>query len=117
MAANPDQLCPPPSPTAAVTVGEMRARRWFVTADCQQCRTRVHVDLDVMMKTIGSDFVLWGKRPRCKVWVRWTLDRRCEGRVVFLAQSSQTGSVVPLKMSGAVRDALDLRSQAKAYRR
>ena len=102
---------------AAITVGEMRALRWTVTADCQQCRTRLHVDLDAFARLMGDDFVLWGKRPRCRVWVRWNLDRRCDGRVEFLAQASQTGSVVPLRMSGMVRQAIDLRSQARTYLR
>lgn len=116
-ARDPDLLCPPPSPLAALTVAEMHALRWIITADCRACRTRVHVDLSAVRRVMGDDYVLWGKTSRCKVWVRWTLDRRCEGQVTFLAQSSQTGSEVPLRMSGMVRDAINVRSQADAYRR
>lgn len=116
-ARDPDLSCPPPSPQAAVTVAEMHALRWIVTADCRACRTRVHVDLSAVRRVMGDDYVLWGKTSRCKVWVRWTLDRRCEGKVVFLAQSSQTGSEVPLRMTGMVRDAIMLRSQMSAYGR
>lgn len=116
-ARDPDLISAPPSPLAAITLGEMLARRWIVTAYCAQCRTRVHVDLDALTRLLGPDYVLWGKRPRCKVWVRWTLDRRCEGRIDFAAQSSQTGSAVTLKMSGMVEDAIRLRSQAEASRR
>lgn len=115
-ATNPDRLSAPPSPLSAVTIGDMRTQRWIVTADCQQCRTRVHVDLEALMKVLGADYVLWGKHPRCKVWVRWTLDRRCEGRITFLAQSNQTGSAVALRMSGMVRDAINLRSLAATAR-
>lgn len=116
-ARNPDLICSPPSALQALTVGEMRGLRWIVTANCRQCRTRVHVDLEAVGRVMGEDYVLWGKHPRCKVWVRWTLDRRCEGRTDLLAQSSQTGSIVPLEMTGAVRDAMMLRSQSDAYRR
>lgn len=114
---DPDLLCPPPSPLQAVTVREMHARRWVVTAHCRACGTRVYVDLDALARLVGDDYVLWGKRPRCKVWARWSVDRRCEGRVTFLAQSSQTGSIVPMQMTGIVRDAIELRSQAAAYQR
>lgn len=116
-ARDPDLLCPPPTPQAALTVAEMHALRWIITADCRACRTRVHVDLSTVRRVLGDSYVLWGKTSRCKVWVRWTLDRRCEGKVAFLAQSSQTGSEVPLRMTGMVRDAIQLRSQADAYRR
>lgn len=116
-ARDPDLLCPPPHPRHAVTLAEMHALRWTVTADCPACRTRTHVDLSALRRLLGDDYVLWGKTSRCKVWVRWTLDRRCEGKVTFLAQSSQTGSLVTLKMTGEVRDAIHLRSQAATQRR
>lgn len=114
---NPDLICPPPSPIQAVTLSEMRGLRWIVTAHCRACGTRVYVDLGALAQLVGEDYVLWGKHPRCKAWVRWSVDRRCEGRVTFLAQSSQTGTVVPLEMSGMVRDAIELRSQASMSRR
>lgn len=116
-ARNPDLVCAPPSPLGALTLAEMHAQRWTITADCRACRTRVHVDLAALRRVMGDDYVLWGKSSRCKVWVRWTLDRRCEGQVTFLAQSSQTGSVVPLRMTGEVQSALDLRSMARSYGR
>lgn len=114
---DPDLIAPPPSPMQAVTIGEMQARRWTITAFCPQCRTRLYVDLDALSRLLGPDYVLWGRHPRCKVWVRWSLDRRCEGRIDFVAQSSQTGSAIPLNMSGMVQDAIRLRSQAAAARR
>lgn len=114
---DPDLICPPPSPLQAVTLGEMQARRWIITADCRACRTRMHVMLDDQRRLLGDDFVLWGKTARCKVYVRYSLDRRCEGRVTFLAQSSQTGSIVELKMTNEVRDAIRLRSQAERHSR
>lgn len=113
-AKNPDLIKPPPNPYYAITVAEMRAERWTVTAYCPACRTRTHVDLDALRKLLGDDYVMWGARSRCKVWVRWNLDRRCEGRVSFLAQSSQNGSAVELKMSSEVRARIDLRRQAAA---
>lgn len=114
---DPDLICPPPHPLDAVTLAEMHARRWIITADCRACRTRTHVILADQRRLLGDDFVLWGKTARCKVWVRYSLDRRCEGRVVFLAQSSPTGSPVELRMTGEVRDALRLHDQAAAGRR
>lgn len=113
----PNLLCPPPNPQKALTVAEMHALRWIITADCRTCQTRVHVDLTAVRRVLGEDYVLWGKTSRCKVWVRWTLDRRCEGKVVFLAQSNQTGTEVALQMNDMVRDALQLRSRGEAYRR
>lgn len=116
-ARDPDLIATPPSPIAALTVAEMRLKRWTVTAYCARCQTRVYVDLDALARLLGPDYMLWGKHPRCKVWVRWNVDRRCDGRVDFVAQASLTGTAVPLKMSGMVRSAIDLRSQAEANRR
>lgn len=115
-ARKPDLVSPPPSPFQAVTVGEMRTLRWIVTADCRACRTRIHVDLAAVAAIRGNDFVLWGARPRCKVWVHGTYDRRCEGRVALLAQSNRGGSAIPLSMTNMVRDAIALREQAKQQR-
>ena len=114
---DPDLIASPPHPLAAVTLGEMLAERWIITAYCPQCRTRLHVDLAALARLLGDDFVFWGRHPRCKVWVRWTLDRRCDGHIEFSAQASQTGSAVPLRMTGVVRDAIRLRGQAMAARR
>lgn len=80
-AKNPDRICPPPNPLTALTVADMHAARWIVTADCRACRTWVHVNLGALRRVMGDDYVLWGKSSRCKVWVPWNLDRRCEGRV------------------------------------
>lgn len=114
---DPDLICPPPHPLDALSLGEMHARRWISTADCRTCRTRIHVDLAERLRLLGPDVILWGKTGRCRVWARWTLDRRCEGRVVFLAQSSPGGSPVELRMTGEVRDAIRLHGQAAAARR
>lgn len=115
-ARDPDSLAPPPHPLVALTLGEMAARRWLILADCPACRARTHVDLSALRRLLGDDYVLWGRRTRCKAWVRWEVDRRCPGSVVFLAQASQTGSAVPLRMSGEVRDAIELRGQATQRR-
>lgn len=116
-ARDPDTLAPPPHPLQALTLGEMQARRWTILADCPACHARTHVDLSALRRLLGDDYVLWGRSTRCKAWIRWSLDRRCEGRVAFLAQSSLTGSAIPLRMTAEVRDALALRAQAEALRR
>lgn len=113
---DPDLIASPPSPFRAVTLAEMRGARWTVTAYCDQCQTRLYVDIEALARLLGPDYVLWGKRPRCRVWVRWNVDRRCAGRVEFVAQASLTGSAVPLRMSNMVRDAIELRSQAASRR-
>lgn len=113
---DPDTLAPPPHPLAALTLAEMHARRWTVTAACPVCHARTHVDLSALRRLLGDDYVLWGRTTRCKAWVRWEVDRRCPGSVIFLAQSSQSGSGVPLRMSAEVRDAVALRAQATARR-
>lgn len=110
-ARDPDTVSPPPSPMQAVTVAEMRARRWLVTAVCGHCRIRLHVDLTAMIALKGPDFILWGRSGRCRVWA-YNVDDRCPGRVVFEARSVQGGSMRALKMTGEVRDAIDLRNQA-----
>lgn len=115
-ARNPDTIASPPSPLRALTVAEMHAERWTILADCPACKTRLHVSTADLRRLAGDDAVLWGKTGRCRVWVRWNPDRRCEGRVTFWAQASMTGSPVPLKMSGEVRDAIQLRSQATHLR-
>lgn len=99
----------------AVTIAEMRARRWLVTACCSHCKTRLHVDLTVMISLKGPSFILWGKAARCRVWA-YNVDDRCPGTVVFEARSIQGGSMRSLRMSGEVRSAIDLRSQAEGMR-
>lgn len=115
-AKNPDLIAPPPSPLNALTLADMAARRVVIIAECPTCRVRSHVDLSALCRLLGDDYVLWGRTARCKTWVRWEVDRRCPGRVRFFGAGSISGSVVPLKMSGEVRSALDLRSQ-EAQRR
>src|SRR5690606_14440324 len=102
-ARDPDTVCRPPHPLDAVTVAEMRGRRWLVTALCGHCRTRLHVDLDALMALKGPGFVLWGKTSRCRVWA-YNVEDRCPGRVIFEARSVQGGSMRPLRMSAEVRD-------------
>ena len=115
-ARNPDLLAPPPHPLAALTLEEMHARRWIILAHCPACHARTHVDLSALRRLLGDDYVLWGRSTRCKAWIRWSLDRRCEGQVRFFAQSSMTGTAVALNMTGEVRDAIDLRSLDGARR-
>lgn len=103
-------------PGEAVTLAEMQAERWIITAHCPTCRTRLHVNLLALIQLVGPTYVLWGKHPRCKVWT-YSSDARCEGRVTFAAQSVQNGSFRLLTMSGEVRSAIELRSQQTAYGR
>lgn len=116
-ARHPDTVVPPPHPLQALTLAEMHARRWVVLADCPACHTRTHVDLSALRRLLGNGYVLWGRTTRCKAWVRWEVDRRCPGQVAFLAQASLSGSVVVLRMTGEVRDAIHLRSQSDGQRR
>lgn len=111
-AKNPDLIAPPPSPGRALTLADMAAQRILILATCPTCRGTWHVDLSVLRRLLGDDYVLWGKTTRCKTWVRWELDRRCPGQVRFMGAGSVGGSVVPLKGSGEVQSAIQLRSQA-----
>jgi hypothetical protein len=116
-AKNPDLIAPPPSPIRELTLADMAARRTILIADCPTCRARTHVDLSALRRLLGDDYVLWGRRARCKTWVRWEVDRRCPGRVRFYGAGSVTGSARELTMSGEVQSAIDLRSQeAQAWR-
>lgn len=116
MNKNADVLCGPPSPSEALTVGEMIERNWTITAYCPRCRVRLHVDLRALVQTVGPDYVLWGRTPRCRVWVQWDLDRRCPARVSFHAQSSIKGSAVEMKGGRWIDEAAQLRSQVRAFR-
>jgi len=115
-ARNPDIVSPPPSPQQALSIAEMRARRWLITANCTTCSIRLHVDLTAMIALKGPDFILWGKTGRCRVWA-YSVDDRCPGRVLFEARSIKGGSMMPLKMTGEVRSAIELRAQSEAMRR
>lgn len=110
-AKNPDLIAPPPSPLRVLTLGDMAAQRTVLIAECPVCRGRWHVDLSALRRLMGDDYVLWGRSTRCKTWVRWEVDRRCPGKVRFLAASSVSGSVVELRMTGEVRSAIDWRNQ------
>ena len=114
-AKDPDRVNPPPRPSDGLTLSAMHARRWLVTAHCPTCRARVHVDLAALIRLKGDDYVLWGRHARCKTWVRWSLDRRCEGRVTFLAQSCPNGSIVEMKMTREVREAIMRRDGLDPY--
>ncbi|SFS42015.1 hypothetical protein [Brevundimonas viscosa] len=115
-ARDPDTINSPPHPLTALTLAEMHARRWLVLAVCPTCGARTHVDLSALRRLLGDAYVLWGRSTRCKSWVRWEVDRRCPGHVAFWASSSLTGTAVPLRMSGEVRDAVELRAQAAQRR-
>lgn len=114
-ARDPDTVCMPPSPGQALTIAEMRARRWLITASCSYCKTRLHVDLTPMISLKGPDLILWGKTGRCRVWA-YNVDDRCPGTVVFEARSIRGGSMRTLRMSGEVLGAIDLRSQGAMMR-
>lgn len=105
-ARNPDLVCPPPRPDEGLTLGEIVGRKWLITAWCGSCRNRVHVDPAALILSRGANYVLWGVRSRCKTWVRWNLDRRCEGRVIFWAQSCPNGSVVEMRRTREVQEAI-----------
>lgn len=95
----------PPSPVAALTVGEIRAAGWHVRALCATCRIGLWIDLDQLGRAVGDDAVLWGKTGRCRVW-RWGDHERCPGRVTFQARSIGGGAWVALAMTSEVRSAI-----------
>lgn len=100
-----------------MTLIEMVERKWIVTSYCSQCRSRLHVSLEALVRVLGPDYILWGRRPRCRVWVQWDLDRRCPGRVTFHAQASLKGSAIEMKWSSEVDQILELRSLQRSQMR
>ncbi len=112
----PDVVRAPPMPAQAVMLSEIRALGWTVRATCTTCRISLHVDLGQMIALLGPDFVLWGRHPRCKVWA-WGDTERCTGHILFEVRSIRGGSWVAMRMTGGVRDAMDLRGQAARQRR
>ena len=112
----PDVVRLPPMPSQAVTLAEMRASGWTVRATCTRCKIGLHTDLGQMIGLLGPDFVLWGRHPRCKVWT-WGDNERCAGTILFEVRSIRGGSWVAMRMTGEVRSAIDLRSQAAWQRR
>lgn len=107
----PDVVRMPPSPVAALTVGEIRAVGWQVRAICASCRIALWIDLDQLGRLAGDDAILWGRSGRCRVW-RWGDQERCTGRVTFQARSIGGGTWVALAMTGEVRTAASLRAPA-----
>lgn len=116
-AKNPDLIARPPTPLDGLTLGDAVRLRWVVTSYCSQCKTRLHVATPALMQLLGEDYILWGRKPRCRVWVGWDLDRRCPGLVTFHAQASLKGSAVEMKWSREVDQAIEMRSQKEAYGR
>lgn len=115
-ARDPDTVAPPPHPLTDLTLAEMHSRRRLVLAVCSVCGARTHVDVSALRRLLGDGYVLWGRSTRCKAWVRWETDRRCPGQVRFWASASLTGSAVPLRATGELRDAIELRAQAEQQR-
>lgn len=91
----PDVIRTPPSPIEAWNIGQMVRRGWDVVADCDRCRTSLHVDLVAMARLTGPDLILWGMTPRCRSWIDYG-DGRCPGRVRFRARSIYGGTWVPV---------------------
>lgn len=102
-ARSPDRVRFPPTPAAALTIGEMNAQGWTLRAVCRRCRTALLVDTAAMARLLGPDALFWGRHPRCRVW-SWGDRERCEGRVTFEARSVPGGSWRALRMSGEVAD-------------
>lgn len=94
----------------------MRAQGWTLRSTCSRCKTQLHVDLRLIALAKGPDYVLWGRSTRCKVWT-WGDDEQCSGRITFEARSVRGGSWRPLRMSGEVQSAMDLKNQFNHHRR
>lgn len=106
---NADRIRDPPDPLAGLTLGEVRRQGWAVRASCGQCATRLHVEVDVMIRLLGADFILWGRAPQCRAFP-WDSDHRCTGRVTFHARAipggrwvAMTASAAGLKLAAEVR--------------
>lgn len=112
---NPDRIRYPPSALQAPTLDGIARSGWTVIARCNRCRLALHVDTAAMLKVLGPDFVLWGRKPRCRAWLDHG-DHRCAGRVTFHAQAIAGGSWKELAWSGEVDLALDFRRQIRAER-
>ena len=76
---NADRLHPGEWRTVGGTVRKIRERGWIITARCELCGVHLRVDLRVIEANLGPDFILWGKRPLCKVV-------RCRGRMWFVCE-------------------------------
>ena len=61
----PDVVCHPPDPMTALTLAEMHALRWRLTARCDTCKLAVKVNLALLIRLHGPDCIWWGHRPGC----------------------------------------------------
>lgn len=76
----PDQIGPSDWRAGVETVGQMYQRRWELIACCDDCQTRLIVDLRVPIAMLGPRFSLWNRRTRCR---RLVYGGRCRGFVRF----------------------------------
>ena len=60
----------------AAKVGDLQRQGWAVVACCLHCHLEMTVDLAVVRRALGEDFVLWGRTARCR-------RRHCQGRMCF----------------------------------
>ncbi|CAM2808601.1 hypothetical protein BDI01nite_31470 [Brevundimonas diminuta] len=60
----------------AAKVGDLQRQGWPVVACCLHCHLEMTVDLAVVRRALGEDFVLWGRTARCR-------RRHCQGRMCF----------------------------------
>lgn len=113
---NPNNIRFPPSALDALTLREIVAAGWTVLATCRRCHVSLVVDMPAMLKVHGPAFLIWGRRPRCRVWTGYGDDNRCPGRVEFTARSIPGGQWVKLEMTSEVRLAQDFMKRAAAER-
>ncbi len=83
---SPDVICTPPAPEAALTLAEMHALRWLLVARCNKCRLAVRVNLALLIRVHGPDWIWWGRQPPCP-----GVDCR-DGRLTYIARSIKGGS-------------------------
>ena len=91
----PDVLRAPPSPMAALTLGEMHQARWRLIARCQRCGLAMRASLQLLIRIHGPDCMWWGHQPRCP-------GLACkDGRLTYFAQSITGGSWISLQTAPA----------------
>lgn len=76
---------------ACPNVGAMRRARWVVIAVCPACDLQIEANLELVEKTKGPGFSLWGQTTPCR-------RRFCRGEAAFFVQPP--GAAMEYRMTG-----------------